>query len=427
MNKSVNSMKRYKIITYGCQMNKSDAERVAAVLKKNGYQSTESEGSADLIVVIACSVRQSAMDRVYGKAKKWQDLKNKKLKQLILTGCVLPVDRKKLAQNFDLIVSIDEFAKMFKLKDYFKINPCHESSFQAYVPIMTGCNNFCAYCVVPYVRGRERSRPVDDIIKEAKGLIKNGYKEITLLGQNVNAYCGKLKVQSQKLKVIDFATLLKLINDIPGDFWIRFVTSHPKDMLDELIEAVAKLDKVCEYIHLPVQAGDNGVLKKMNRQYTVSHYKNLIKKVRNKIPGVAITTDIIVGFPGETKKQFEQSVKLFKEIKFDMAYIAQYSPRTGTAAAKLVDDVSKQEKKRRAKILTDILKKTALENNKKLVGKILTILVEEKNRGVTRGFKNVKFENSDENLIGKFIKVKIIKVESWGLQGKLITYKNRSG
>ncbi len=408
-------------------MNKSDAERVAAVLKKNGYQSTESEGSADLIVVIACSVRQSAMDRVYGKAKKWQDLKNKKLKQLILTGCVLPVDRKKLAQNFDLIVSIDEFAKMFKLKDYFKINPCHESSFQAYVPIMTGCNNFCAYCVVPYVRGRERSRPVDDIIKEAKGLIKNGYKEITLLGQNVNAYCGKLKVQSQKLKVIDFATLLKLINDIPGDFWIRFVTSHPKDMLDELIEAVAKLDKVCEYIHLPVQAGDNGVLKKMNRQYTVSHYKNLIKKVRNKIPGVAITTDIIVGFPGETKKQFEQSVKLFKEIKFDMAYIAQYSPRTGTAAAKLVDDVSKQEKKRRAKILTDILKKTALENNKKLVGKILTILVEEKNRGVTRGFKNVKFENSDENLIGKFIKVKIIKVESWGLQGKLITYKNRSG
>ncbi|MFH1226144.1 MAG: MiaB/RimO family radical SAM methylthiotransferase, partial [bacterium] len=225
----------------------------------------------------------------------------------------------------------------------------------AYVPIMTGCNNFCAYCVVPYVRGRERSRPVKDILAEVKKLIKNGYKEIILLGQNVNSYRGKLKVKSQKLKVIDFATLLKIINNIPGDFRIKFLTSHPKDMSDELIDAVAKLDKVVKYIHLPVQAGDNQVLKRMNRGYTVRHYKNLIKKIRAKIPGVMITTDIIVGFPSETKKQFEKSVKLFKEIKFDMAYIAQYSPRAGTAAAKMKDDVPKAEKKRRWGVLNNLL------------------------------------------------------------------------
>lgn len=334
-------------------MNKSDAERVASILEQNGYQPTELKNLADLIVVIACSVRQSAMDRIYGTIKKWRDYPARR----ILTGCVLPIDKKKLANEFDLIVPIDKFAGYFNsfCKDYFNIQPHYQSAKEAYVPIMTGCNNFCSYCVVPYVRGPERSRSVEDILNEVKNLVEKGYKEIVLLGQNVNSYKQKLKVKSYKLQAVNFPILLKIINDIPGNFQVKFITSHPKDMSDELIDAVAKLDKVVKYIHLPAQAGDNQVLKRMNRGYTIGHYKKLIKKIRNKIPGVVITTDIIVGFPGETKKQFEKSVKLFKEINFDMAYIAQYSPRAGTAAAKMKDDVPRAEKKRRWEVLNNIL------------------------------------------------------------------------
>lgn len=429
-------------------MNKSDSERIATALESIRYQPASKIEQADLIVVNMCSVRQSAVDRVYGLDKKFIELKkqNPKLKT-VLTGCVLLPDKNKLKKQFNLIFDIKNLTKLSKILcspfiiprsnalEYFSVPPASDSPVSAYVPIMTGCNNFCAYCVVPYVRGREISRPAQEIINEIKELIKKGYKEIILLGQNVNSY---------KDRNIDFPKLLKSINNLPGKFWIRFLTSHPKDLSDELIEIMTKGEKITEYLHLPVQAGNNQILKKMNRDYTVEYYKNLIRKIRKNISpapfsdnashfsknaslnrcGISISTDIIVGFPGETKKQFKQTVKLMKWAEFDMAYTAQYSPRPMTAASKLNDDVPKEEKKKREKILTKILKKTALKNNKRYVNKTIEVLIQEKTKdnsflGKTRTFKNVKIKNPKGSLkIGQFVKVKITGATPWGLEGR---------
>ncbi|MFH0820072.1 MAG: tRNA (N6-isopentenyl adenosine(37)-C2)-methylthiotransferase MiaB [bacterium] len=368
-NLSQGTNNRYHIITHGCQMNVSDSEKIVGLLERQGYQKAKDAKSANLVVINVCSVRQSAMDRVYSKIKElrisargvrqrsirlWRRSafggKNLKLfpeqsrrVRIILAGCLLETDKKKLKDKVDEIWYPDK---------YFSMASCRENKNLAYVPIMTGCNNFCAYCVVPYTRGREKSRSALEIIKEVKRLIKSGYKEIVLIGQNVNSY--SCNMEHETCNTINFPKLLKIINDLPGDFWLRFMTSHPKDMSDELIEAVAKCGKVKKEIHLPIQSGDDEILKKMNRGYTVKKYKNLIKKIRQKIPGVKISTDVIVGFPGETKKQFQNTAKLFRQIKFNKAYIAKYSPRHGTAAAKLKDDVSPQEKKRRWQILEKI-------------------------------------------------------------------------
>lgn len=415
---------KYWIITFGCQMNKSDSERIAAVLESKGYEPAQKIEETDLIVVNMCSVRQSAVDRVYGLLSKFQKLKIKnsclpagtvKFK-IILTGCILKKDRQKLAKYFDEIVDIQNLIGQAK--------PKYSNIFSAFVPIMTGCNNFCAFCVVPYTRGREISRPAEEIICEVKNLVKHSCKEVWLLGQNVNSYSD-----------IPFLELLKKINDIPGKFWIRFTSSHPKDFSDELIDTMAECSpphhnkvwcggkKVTEYLNLPVQAGDDGVLKKMNRPYTIDRYKNLVKKIRKKIPNITLSTDVIVGFPRETKKQFENTVKLFKEIKFDMAYIAKYSPRAGTAAAKLRDNVPQKEKIRREKVLTEILKETALENNKKYIGKKVEVLIDSNKGnfwfGKTRTYKTVCFK-SNKNLLGHFVRIKIIDALPWGLKGEII-------
>jgi tRNA-2-methylthio-N6-dimethylallyladenosine synthase len=414
---------KYQLIVFGCQMNKSDAERAAAILENLGYQKTDSEKSADLIMVLACSVRQSAVDRIYGKVKTWQKIKKQRPLITILTGCVLKKDIKNLSPYFDFIFPITDLTQLpqklnkkintEQIDDYFKIHPRYQTNFQAYVPISTGCNNFCSYCVVPYVRGPEICRPAEEIIEEVKNLIKNGYKEITLLGQNVNSYL------SPTDKKINFPKLLQIINDLPGNFWLRFVSSHPKDVSDELIETMAQNKKICEYLHLPVQSGDNEILRKMNRNYTVEHYKNIINKIRNKIPTISISTDIIVGFPGETKEQFQNTFNLMKEIKFDMAYIAEYSPRPQTAAFKLKDDVPKKEKERRRKILTEILKETALEKNKNYLNKEVEVLIDSEDEeyffGKTRTFKTVKFKKSKNFKLGEFAKVKIIEALPFGL------------
>jgi len=321
---------KYYIITYGCQMNKSDSERMAAQLEEKGYQPAQEIKRADLVVINVCSVRQSAINRVYSKVKQ---LNNQKI---ILTGCLLEKDKKRLANQVYQIWPIVDLP----------IKPKHQSRGQAFVPIMTGCNNFCSYCVVPYTRGKEYSRPAQEIIKEVKILVKKGYREITLLGQNVNSY------QDRK----GFLNLLKILNDIPGRFQIKFLTSHPKDMSDELIKVIGQSKKISQEIHLPVQSGDSQILKKMNRGYTINHYKKLIKKIRRQIPKAKISTDIIVGFPGETKKQFQNTVSLVKEIGFKQAFIAVYSPRAGTAATKLKDDVPADEKKRRKRIILDLMK-----------------------------------------------------------------------
>ena len=412
---------KYHIITYGCQMNKSDSERIAAFLENKGYQAASKESRADLIVVNMCSVRQSAVDRVYGLFPKFKKLKaqNSRLRQgyggqvkpkTILTGCILEKDKQKFRERFD---------EIWGEKKYINIGLKNKNSSLAYVPISNGCNNFCAYCVVPSTRGRLICRNHKEILKEVKRLVKNGVKEIWLLGQNVNDYQSpsflRSKSEESKLSssaerseagderssatsfaialesegkderssatptepsgeedlsssspsspafagdsVINFAKLLKMIDDIPGDFKIIFTSPHPSNFSDELIDSLAKCQKFGQYLNLPVQSGDNKILKKMSRNYTVEEYKNLVKKIRKKIPTIKLSTDAIVGFPGETKSQFQKTVKLFKEIKFDWAYISKYSPRSGTAAFKLKDSIPLSEKKKREKILRKILKK----------------------------------------------------------------------
>jgi len=324
-----NKMKKYYIITYGCQMNESDSEKIAFQLEKEGYKPAKAMEQADLAIINVCSVRQSAINRVHSKIKQLKSLKLK----IILTGCILEKDKKKFKDQVDQIWPIIDFKAKSKYKPDKK----------ALVPIMTGCNNFCAYCAVPYTRNREKSRPVDEIIKEVEALVKKGYKEIILLGQNVNSYQ-------------NFPALLQSLNNIPGKFQIKFLTSHPKDMSDELIKVIAKSKKISREIHLSVQSGNNQILKKMNRGYTIQDYKKLIRKIRKVIPKAEISTDFIVGFPNETEKQFEDTVKLIKEIGFKRAYVSAYSPRANTAAFKLKDNVPSNEKKRRKRIILDMLK-----------------------------------------------------------------------
>jgi len=322
-------------------MNKSDSERIATILEKKGYKSASDINEANLIVVNMCSVRQSAVDRVFGLSQKFAKLKaqNSKLKT-ILTGCILKSNRRKFRKNFD---------EIWEMRNYFKIAPKCQNKSLTFVPISNGCNNFCTYCVVPFTRGPLICRDHQEILNEIRDLVKKKYKEIWLLGQNVNDY------NSPADSSINFPELLQMVNDIPGDFSIRFTSPNPKNFSDELIEVMAKSEKVAKYLNLPVQSGDNKILKKMRRPYTVEGYKNLVKKIRKKISDINLSTDVIVGFPGETKRQFENTVKLFKEIKFNLAYIAKYSPRPGTAAFKMKDNIPLKEKKRREKILREII------------------------------------------------------------------------
>jgi tRNA-2-methylthio-N6-dimethylallyladenosine synthase len=327
---------KYYILTYGCQMNLADSEKIAATLEKNSKMKlAKSLKEANFVVINMCSVRQSAVDRVMGLKDK---LKNKKV---MITGCILKKDKLKLEKRLGKVVEINEFTRQSKEKS--------SNNLVAYVPIMTGCNNFCSYCVVPYTRGREISRPQKEIICKIKKLIKNGSKEIWLLGQNVNSY------------KYGFAKLLRAVNKIKGDFSIRFMSSHPKDFSNDLIKAMAECKKVAKYLNLPVQSGSNEILKKMNRPYGIEQYKNLVRKIRKEIPNINLSTDVIVGFPGETKEQFEDTVRLFKEIKYNIAYINKYSPRSGTASFKLKDNIPSKEKICREQTLKKIIKETNYE------------------------------------------------------------------
>lgn len=412
-------------------MNKSDSERIANYLEKIGYIFSPLEKEADLVVITTCGVKQSAEDRAYGLISKIK--KNNSSTKIILTGCLSGREdvQERLKSQVDIWLPITELdglseklgvekKKDSSLTGYLSIMPKYESSFSAFVPVGNGCDNFCSYCVVPYARGREKYRDAQEVLSEVKNLIKRGYKEITLIAQNVNSYKSKYKN-----KDIDFADLLKEVNGLEGDFWLRFSTSHPKDMSDKLIDTIAQGEKICEHIHLPAQAGNNEILKVMNRKYTIEHYLGLINKIKQAIPGVSITTDIIVGFPGETKDQFADTKSLFEEVSFDMAYISQYSPRPDTLAAKMDDNITKEEKRQREKDLMNILRKTSLANNQNYLNKKIRVLVEEKNKkgewfGKTRTSKNVRISSSPKLKIGEFIDVEIYDVKDFGLNGKVI-------
>ena len=444
-------MKRYFITTFGCQMNKSDSERIAAVLEKINYKPSLNLSDANLIVVNMCSIRQSAVNRVYGLSEKFNKLKAKKKKlKTVLTGCILKKDLKQFEKRFDFILPIKtlnlwpeiikrdkyffrlnqrgpSFNKKFKA-DYLKIKTKHSLKFSVSIPISTGCDNFCTYCIVPLTRGPLICRPHKDIIKEVKSSLKNGAKEVWLLGQNVNDY------KSPSDNSITFSKLLKMVNNIPGDFWLRFASSNPKDFSEEMVKSLGQCKKITPYLNLPVQSGDNTILKRMNRPYTVKQYKTLVKKIRKEIPNITLSTDIIVGFPGETKKQFQNTVKLFHDIKFDMAYIAEYSPRSGSKASFLEDSVSLKEKTKRREALTKIMTKYTLRKNKEYINKELDVLVmgeETRNKkhfylGKSREYKTVKInfpvkkdKMKKTKLVGSLVKVKIEKVSPWGLEGKI--------
>ncbi|MFA6183638.1 MAG: tRNA (N6-isopentenyl adenosine(37)-C2)-methylthiotransferase MiaB [Parcubacteria group bacterium] len=471
-------MLKYFIKTFGCQMNFSDSERLSSFLEKNNFKSTDKIDESHLAIFNSCGVRKMPEDRVFGQIHNLR--KNNPQIKIVLTGCIAQrKDVQKVLKNkVDLFFPIKDFSLLknfvinnfkdyFKIKnseliqnfkfeirnslsperiDYLSIHPKYTNTFSSNVPIMTGCNNFCTYCVVPYARGREVSRPANEILDEIKNLIKSGYKEITLLGQNVNSYNGKCPIPNAKRQIksknsegINFSQLLKMIDNIPGKFWIRFVSSHPKDMSDELIQTVTVLKKVCESVHLPIQSGNDKILEKMNRKYNRAHYLKLIEKIKkgfkkNK-PGkiYSLSSDIIVGFPGETKKQLEESAQIMLQANYDMVYFGQFSPRPQTAAWLMKDNVTKLEKERREKYLNEILKKTSLKNNKRYLGKTLEVLIDSQKEniyyGKTRTLKNVKvisagachpeLDSGSQNLTGKIVKVKIIKISTWNLEGKL--------
>ncbi|MBU3956924.1 MiaB/RimO family radical SAM methylthiotransferase [Patescibacteria group bacterium] len=336
-------------------MNEADSERLAAVFEKKGYQLAKKIGDADVIIINTCSVRESAENRVFGLINnliknKQQTTNNKGKKQkIILTGCMVGSakgERRRytLTQLKRKLPQVDEFKTIEELVGQEEVAPKRKKTTSAFVPIMEGCDHFCSYCVVPYARGREISRPFDELVCEVEELAKRGYKEITLLGQNVNSYRPS------------FAKLLRHLHQIKGIKKISFITSNPWDLTDEIIEAMS-LPNIDRYLHLPAQSGDNRILKKMNRPYTTLQYIKLVKKIRKKIPDIEIGTDIIVGFPGETKKAFGNTVDLCKKVGFVKAYIAKYSPRPGTAAFKFKDNVPPEEKKKRWRVLEELINK----------------------------------------------------------------------
>lgn len=430
---------KYYIKTFGCQMNKNDSKRIASYLEDNNYEQASEIKEADLIVVNMCSIRQSAVDRVYGLIPKFKQIKkeNPNLKT-ILTGCILKKDQRNLKQNFDYILSKktlsewkhflqqdqwvynpDPRGEKFNKKygaDYLNINPKHQGEARAYLPISTGCDNFCTFCVVPYTRGPEICRDPQEIMKEAKGLIENGVKELWLLGQNVNSYS-----QKTNQKEIDFPALIKEINSLEGDFWIKYISSNPKDFSLQDAKRLSETEKVAPYLNLPLQSGDNEILKRMNRPYSLEKYRQVVKEFRKQFKTLSLSTDIIVGFPGETKEQFQNTVEAFKEIGFDMAYIAKYSSRPQTQAAQFEDNVSQKEKKRREKVLSELLKKQALNFNQNLVDKSMKVIVLDKKDkliGKNKYNKTVKFQGN-ENLVNEFVTVKIKEASPWGLTGEL--------
>jgi tRNA-2-methylthio-N6-dimethylallyladenosine synthase len=420
-------MPHYHIWTIGCQMNKADSERIAGYLEKMGYQSSPKAEDAEIIVLNSCVVRQSAEDRVINRLNALKSLKGDKI--LALTGCFVDSRVDSLRNSFphvDLFFAPQSFCELSRFLEDRGLAPKGWDSDlvalrpkpSAFVTIIQGCNNFCSYCIVPYRRGRERSRPVAEIVGEVEELVRRGAKEVILLGQNVDSYGHDFSQGSEKTTLAD---LLTELNRIHGLARIRFLTSHPKDMSERLIEAMAEMEKVCENLSLPVQAGDDDILRVMRRGYTAGQYRQLIGRIRNTLPHIALSTDVIVGFPGEREVQFEKTYDLLRELRFDTVHVACYSPRSGTIAArKLPDDVPAEEKVRRREMVEELQRCIATEINRGLLDQSIEVLVEGRKKGRwwgrTRTDKLVFFEDEADHL-GQLDKVKIEKTSPWSLQG----------
>ncbi|MBO1222974.1 MAG: tRNA (N6-isopentenyl adenosine(37)-C2)-methylthiotransferase MiaB [Candidatus Scalindua sediminis] len=381
------------IKTYGCQMNKLDSELSVGALVKEGYTFTEDEGAADVILLNTCSVRNKAEHKVYSQLGSLRDQKEKNPGLILgVLGCMAQNDGEKIFRRMphvNLVCGTRMFSKLPELlgkingtnKRILAIDEDGEVTFdrlitqrpnryKAFVSVMRGCDNYCSYCIVPYVRGREFSRPVEDVINEVKDLADDGCKEVTLLGQNVNSYGKGLNGDTT------LATLLRKLDPIEGIERIRFVTSHPGDMTRDILEAVGELPKVCENLHMPAQSGSDRVLERMRRQYTSEYYRGLVEMARSLVPDITIASDFIVGFPGEAEDDFEDTVSLMKDVRYQNCFIFKYSPRTGTAATELKDDVPEETKKRRNQILLDLQSEINKERNREVVGKSVEVLVE---------------------------------------------------
>ncbi|MBN2486837.1 MAG: MiaB/RimO family radical SAM methylthiotransferase [Bacteroidales bacterium] len=472
---------KYHVVTLGCQMNKSDSERLSKVIEDMGFTWTDIEDEATLLGVVACSVRQKAIDKVYTKIYKWNKAKNNRNLITFVSGCVLPADREKFLKQFDLVFQMSELTQLpamvsqygvagpfrlnsavglfqqteatpnvgadfqtlkfdnkvtitgqpvmmkkpdKKIESFWDIKPLYNSDFEAFVPIQNGCDKFCTYCAVPYTRGREISRPSGEIIEEVKSLADKGFKSITLLGQNVNSYG-----RDKKGEEITFAQLLEKIGNY-GDncgkgFWLYFTSPHPQDMTDDVIEAISRHKCLAKQIHLPLQSGDDKMLIHMNRSHSLAGYRNIVNTIRRLLPEATLFTDIIVGFTGETDEQFENTCKAMEEFRFNMAYIARYSPRPGATSSRWADDIPHAVKKDRLHRLSSILQAHSLELNKKMVGceyKVLVIQADRKKgylSGLTEGKIIVRFASDRPGLTGKFVKVKITSAADFAIEGEL--------
>ncbi len=381
------------IKTFGCQMNKLDSELSIGSLAKRGYSFAEDEKGADVILLNTCSVRDKAEHKVYSQLGSLRDQKEKNPELILgVLGCMAQNEGDKIFKRMphvNLVCGTRMFSKLPELLEeigegnkrilaidedgevnFDRLVTQRQNRFNAFVSIMRGCDNYCSYCIVPYVRGREFSRPVTDIVDEVKGLADDGCKEITLLGQNVNSYGKGLNGK------VTLATLLRELDPIDGIERIHFLTSHPKDMTKEILEAVGELPGVCEYLHMPAQSGSDRILKKMRRQYTSVHYRELVEMAKSIVPGIKVASDFIVGFPGETEEDFQSTADLLKEVRCQNSFIFKYSPRTGTAATELIDDVIEETKKSRNHILLELQKEISIEENRKMHGKSVEVLVE---------------------------------------------------
>ena len=435
--------KKYHIITYGCQANVRDSETMSAILEDMSFRSTDNMEEADLILLNTCAIRENAHNKVFGMLGRIQHLKEKKPEIIVaFAGCmaqevnvVNELEKKKRVvdvvfgthniHNLPKLISeaidkneqvIEVFSKEGDIVENLPVK--RDNMYKAFVNIMYGCDKFCTYCIVPFTRGKQRSRRKEDILKEIDDIIKLGYKEVTLLGQNVNAY-GKDQENG-----ISFANLLELVAKT-GIERIRFVTSHPWDFTDEMIDVIAKYENIMPYFHLPVQSGSDRILKLMGRRYTKESYLKLFNQIKNKIPNASITTDIIVGFPSETEEDFLETLDIVEKCKYDGAYTFIYSPRENTPASKMEDNVSLEEKENRLARLNETVNKYYKINNEKMVGKVVPVLIEgtsEKDSNMCAGYtdtmKLVNVKCSKDN-IGKIINVKIVEAKTWSLDGEI--------